>query len=108
MWAFIAGELLNAEYKETPIFGLHVPTEVSNVPSQILDPATQWPDKGDFNTTLTHLATIYKVIAYSRQNISPMRKHPFLYGVCQKRERERERECLVVCFCVRVLGSAWQ
>jgi phosphoenolpyruvate carboxykinase (ATP) len=55
------GELANVEYKETPIFGLHVPVTVSDVPAEILEPSTQWADANDFNSTLVHLATIFKV-----------------------------------------------
>jgi len=33
-----SGDLLNAEYKKTEIFGLEIPTEVEGVNSEILDP----------------------------------------------------------------------
>eukprot|EP00884_Botryococcus_braunii_P009124 jgi/Botrbrau1/18212/Bobra.53_1s0071.1 len=58
--AIHSGELSDVEYKETPIFGLHIPVAISNVPSEILEPSTQWPDPSEFDNTLTHLATIFK------------------------------------------------
>ena len=45
---------------------LKVPTSVSGVPSNILDPAALWSDSGEYNHTLGHLADLYEV-------------HPFFY-----------------------------
>ena len=40
---------------------VQVPTSVSSVPSDILDPAALWKNANEYNTTLSHLADLYKV-----------------------------------------------
>ena len=38
-----------------------MPTTCSGVPTEILNPATQWKNKGEFDSTLSHLAELYLV-----------------------------------------------
>ena len=38
-----------------------VPTKCSGVPESILNPANQWADKAEFDSTLQHLADLYEV-----------------------------------------------
>ena len=38
---------------------MYVPTSVSEVPVEMLNPEAQWSDKQDFKNTLTHLAELY-------------------------------------------------
>jgi len=55
--AIHSGELEKAEFKETDVFKLRIPTAVTGVPSEILDPSQSWRDKEDFRTSLQKLAT---------------------------------------------------
>lgn len=57
--AIHSGALENVETAVTPVFGLHVPTSCPNVPDSLLDPASSWEDKADFDQTLRHLGSIY-------------------------------------------------
>ena len=41
--------------------GAQVPTKCSGVPESILNPANQWADKAEFDSTLHHLADLYEV-----------------------------------------------
>ena len=43
------GELARAAYETTPIFNLHIPKAVTDVPDDILTPDKQWSDKAAFN-----------------------------------------------------------
>eukprot|EP00897_Mesotaenium_endlicherianum_P006215 jgi/Mesen1/5621/ME000282S04780 len=53
------GSLLQAEYTTTPIFNLHVPVEVPDVPSELLQPQNLWADKASYNSTLSKLAGLF-------------------------------------------------
>ncbi|CAL5226852.1 g9718 [Coccomyxa viridis] len=57
--AIHSGELSSAQTTTTPIFSLHVPTTCSGVPTEILNPASQWKNKGEFDSTIGHLAELY-------------------------------------------------
>ena len=39
---------------------LQVPSSVSKVPSECLNPENMWKDKANFKDTLTHLAQLYQ------------------------------------------------
>ena len=39
-----------------PIFGLQIPTAVSNVPTEILDPRSTWADKNAYDAKANALA----------------------------------------------------
>ncbi|BAT75120.1 Phosphoenolpyruvate carboxykinase [Vigna angularis] len=58
--AIHSGSLLEAEYNKTEIFGLHIPSEVDGVPSEILDPENTWSDKQAYKETLLKLAKLFK------------------------------------------------
>lgn len=53
------GELNNAEYTETDIFRLRIPTAVTGVPSEILNPAESWKNKQDYKSNLLSLASLF-------------------------------------------------
>ena len=53
------GALLNAATAVDPVFGLEVPTECSNVPSEILIPKNTWNDKAAFEATSQKLAKLF-------------------------------------------------
>ncbi|GJV86458.1 phosphoenolpyruvate carboxykinase [Tanacetum coccineum] len=55
-----SGSLLEAEYTKTEIYGLEIPTAIEGVPSEILDPANSWADKGAHKETLTKLGGLFK------------------------------------------------
>jgi len=57
--AIHSGELDNAEFVKTPIFGLQVPKAISNVPSEILSPENVWPNKEEFSDTLNILGHMF-------------------------------------------------
>ena len=40
---------------------MQVPTTCSGVPTEILNPASQWKNKGEFDSTIGHLAELYLV-----------------------------------------------
>uniref|UniRef100_A0A0C9QQT3 phosphoenolpyruvate carboxykinase (ATP) n=1 Tax=Wollemia nobilis TaxID=56998 RepID=A0A0C9QQT3_9CONI len=54
------GSLLNANYTDTPVFGLHIPDAVEGVPSEILHPQNTWSDKKAYEETLQKLAGLFR------------------------------------------------
>lgn len=57
--AALSGELDNVKTVEDPIFGLHIPTEVSGVPSEVLNPRNTWEDKEEYDKTAKKLASMF-------------------------------------------------
>ena len=53
------GALDDAPTAEDPIFGLSVPTECPNVPSEILIPKQTWSDPAAFEETAKKLAQLF-------------------------------------------------
>jgi phosphoenolpyruvate carboxykinase (ATP) len=58
--AAINGELDNAETRQDPIFGLHVPVSVPGVDAKLLDPVQTWPDPAQFEETARKLADAFR------------------------------------------------
>jgi phosphoenolpyruvate carboxykinase (ATP) len=58
--AILNGSLDNTETVEHPVFGLHMPTNVEGVPSEILDPRNIWSDKSAYDTQSAKLATLFR------------------------------------------------
>ena len=58
--AILSGQLDNAKTAEHPVFGLHMPTQVPNVPSEVLDPRNTWADKAAYDTQATKLAKLFR------------------------------------------------
>ena len=54
--AALEGKLDNVETQEDPIFGVHVPTSVPNVPDEVLVPRNAWKDKEAYDRTARDLA----------------------------------------------------
>jgi phosphoenolpyruvate carboxykinase (ATP) len=54
--AAISGKLNNVNYDTDPIFGLAVPTECPEVPSEVLKPVNVWQDKAEYERTALKLA----------------------------------------------------
>jgi phosphoenolpyruvate carboxykinase (ATP) len=54
------GDLDGVETSEHPVFGLHVPAEVPNVPSEILDPKGTWSDAEAYDEQAEKLAGLFR------------------------------------------------
>jgi phosphoenolpyruvate carboxykinase (ATP) len=54
--SILEGKLDNVEFEQHPIFGLNLPKECENVPSEILNPMNAWQDKSAYVTKAIHLA----------------------------------------------------
>lgn len=57
--AALNGDLKNVEYVQDPVFGLHIPTEVPNVPSEVLFPRNTWTDKEAYDAKAQELAKLF-------------------------------------------------
>jgi len=58
--AIHSGELAKVETVADPVFGLHVPTSCSGVPSDVLIPKKTWKDKAGFDATAKKLARLFQ------------------------------------------------
>ena len=58
--AIHSGELAKAETTVDPVFGLHVPTTCSGVPSEVLVPRRAWKDTAAFDATAQKLARLFR------------------------------------------------
>jgi len=58
--AALNGELDDVEYTEEPYFCLMVPTEVPDVPSDVLNPVNAWADKDAYEAKARELAAMFK------------------------------------------------
>jgi len=56
----LAGVLDSIETTEDPIFGLHIPNSVPNVPKEILNPRDTWSDKAAYDKQAKELAAKFK------------------------------------------------
>lgn len=56
----LEGKLENVSYEEHPIFGLSMPTECENVPSEVLNPRNTWKDKDAYDSKATELANSFQ------------------------------------------------
>ena len=58
--AILNGALTKVETCEDPIFGLHIPAYVPDVPTDILNPRNTWADKAAYDTRAVELAHLFK------------------------------------------------
>ena len=56
----LEGKLDNVEYREHPIFGLAMPVECENVPSEVLNPRDTWKDKEAYDKKARTLADSFQ------------------------------------------------
>ena len=57
--AALEGKLENVEYKNHEIFGLAMPIECDDVPSEILSPRNTWEDKSAYDLKANELAQAF-------------------------------------------------
>ncbi|KAK8628926.1 hypothetical protein V6N13_077790 [Hibiscus sabdariffa] len=55
-----SGNLSNATYEKTKVFGLEIPSEIEEVPAEILRLENGWADKEAYMNTLLKLAGLFK------------------------------------------------
>ena len=58
--AALSGELASVKYKKDPIFGFEIPEACPGVPVEVLDPATSWSDKAEYDKRYKDLALRFK------------------------------------------------
>lgn len=58
--AALDGKLADVEFVQHPIFGLNMPVECENVPSDILNPRQTWSDKEAYDSKALELANSFK------------------------------------------------
>lgn len=58
--AALNGELDNVEYNEEPYFGLMIPTQVPDIPNDILNPINAWPSEDEYAEKARELAGMFK------------------------------------------------
>ncbi|WP_034919758.1 phosphoenolpyruvate carboxykinase (ATP) [Gillisia sp. CAL575] len=56
----LEGKLEEVEFTKHPIFGLNMPLECENVPSEILNPRQTWSDKNSYDEKAMELANSFK------------------------------------------------
>jgi phosphoenolpyruvate carboxykinase (ATP) len=54
--AAVNGDLTQLRFEEDPVFGVHVPTEVPGIPSEILKPRSLWKDGNSYDAKARELA----------------------------------------------------
>lgn len=57
--AALEGKLENVEYKNHEVFGLAMPTECDDIPSEILSPRNTWEDKSAYDLKANELAQAF-------------------------------------------------
>lgn len=58
--AILDGSLSGVSTEEHPVFGLHMPTSVPNVPIEVLNPRNTWADKAAYDAKATELAGLFR------------------------------------------------
>lgn len=58
--AAVAGKLANVPTQEHPIFGLHMPTAIEGIPSDVLDPRKTWSDGAAYDEQARKLAEMFR------------------------------------------------
>ena len=58
--AALAGKLDNVETTPDPVFGVHVPNQVPEVPSEVLHPRETWEDKTAYDQQAEKLAGMFR------------------------------------------------
>lgn len=70
--AALDGKLENVSYTKHPIFGLQMPEECENVPSEVLNPRSTWKDKDAYDAKANKLANAFRTnFAKFEENANP-------------------------------------
>ena len=57
--AAMDGKLDNVAFEMHPVFGVSMPTECPEVPSELLNPRNTWEDKAGYDTSANELAQLF-------------------------------------------------
>lgn len=57
--AALTGKLDNVEFRHDDLFNLDIPTQVDDVPPEILDPKNTWTDKTSYEKSAKSLAKMF-------------------------------------------------
>lgn len=68
--AAIDGKLTNVETTQDEIFGLHIPTSIEGVPSEVLKPREAWANKEEYDEKAASLAELFKENFKKFSNVS--------------------------------------
>jgi phosphoenolpyruvate carboxykinase (ATP) len=58
--AILDGTLNNADFETEPVFGLHIPKAVPNVPAEVLRPRNTWSDGAAYDAKAAKLAGMFR------------------------------------------------
>jgi len=58
--AILDGSLAKAEFHTDPVFGLHLPRAVHDVPTEVLQPRETWADKAAYDASAAKLAAAFR------------------------------------------------
>jgi phosphoenolpyruvate carboxykinase (ATP) len=58
--AVLAGQLDNITCNTDPVFGLAIPTEVKDVPAEVLNPRETWSDGAAYDAQAKKLAEMFR------------------------------------------------
>jgi len=58
--ALLRGDLAKAKTVADPVFGLAVPTDIANVPTDVLRPRSTWADTSAYDAQATKLAAMFR------------------------------------------------
>lgn len=68
--AALTGALDIVKYRHDDLFNLDIPTEVKDVPSEILDPKNTWTDKDSYDLSAKKLAQMFVENFKKFENVS--------------------------------------
>ena len=57
--AVVEGRLQDVPSRQDPVFGIHVPTAVPDVPAEVLDPRGAWPDATEYDRQARQLKAMF-------------------------------------------------
>jgi phosphoenolpyruvate carboxykinase (ATP) len=57
--AALNGNLDNVNYEKHPVFGVDIPTQCPEVPSDLLNPRNTWANKDDYDKKASYLASLF-------------------------------------------------